>query len=76
VLLQLWLRNKKARCRYCARRLRLPDEHGSCGSLLIDGIKRSTVCIHGHGALTSDYWNTHWRTYGAFWDEMAKPSRL
>jgi hypothetical protein len=75
VFLRVWSGNRAGRCRRCASRLRLPDESGRSGSLLIHATTRSSICIHGHGTLTADYWHSDWRGCGAFWDEIFKPSR-
>ncbi len=72
--LQLWSRNRLRRCRSCARKLCLPDEKGRLGNLLVDTAVESSVCIHGHGALTVSYWQNSWRGNGAFWNEIFKAS--
>lgn len=75
VLLRAWSRNRARRCRLCACMLRLPDETGRVGSLLLDSVTRSSICIHGHGTLTANYWHSDWHSYGPFWDEFFNPSR-
>jgi len=72
--LQLWSRNRICRCRSCARKLRLPDEQGRLGSLLLNTVTHSSICIYGHGALTVSYWQHSWHGNGGFWDEIVKPS--
>jgi len=75
LLLRVWSVNRTGRCRRCACPLRLPDESGRSGSLLIHAATRSSICIHGHGTLTRDYWHSAWHGCGAFWDELFKPGR-
>jgi len=72
--LRFWSRNCACRCRSCARTLRLPEEQGGFGRLLVDTATQSSVCIHGHGALTVSYWQRSWHGNGSFWDEMFRPS--
>jgi hypothetical protein len=72
--LRLWNRNRSCRCRLCARLLRLPDEQGRSGRLLLHTVTRSRVCTYGHGSLTVTYWQNSWRSNGGFWDEMLRTS--
>ena len=71
------------RCRVCLRRLRMPVETGSWGSMLLSGRPRiEYICPYGHGTLKEDElrisgirmpeWTAH---HGGLWEELRASSK-
>jgi hypothetical protein len=75
--------DQRRRCRVCLRRLRMPIETGSWGSMLQLGRPRiESICPYGHGTLTeealqiSGLANPEWTPHsGNMWDELCGCSR-
>lgn len=77
------VRDQRRRCRVCLRRLRMPVETGSWGSMLQLGRPRiEYICPYGHGTLTeeelqiSGLANPEWTGHsGDIWEELAASAR-
>jgi len=75
--------DQRRRCRVCLRRLRMPIETGSWGSMLQLGRPRiESICPYGHGTLTeeelqiSGMANPEWKAHsGDLWEELAGSSK-
>jgi hypothetical protein len=70
--------DQRRRCRVCLRRLRMPIETGSWGSMLRLGLPRiESICPYGHGTLSQDELqisgpaNPEWTPSGDMWEELA-----
>jgi hypothetical protein len=67
------------RCRVCLRRLRMPVETGSWGSMLLSGRPRiEYICPYGHGTLKADELQIYgirmpeWTAHdGGLWEELS-----
>ncbi len=76
--LALIIFDQMRRCRVCLRRLRMPLETGSWGSVLLSGRPRMEyICPYGHGTLKEDELNItgmhmpEWTAHkGDLWDEL------
>jgi hypothetical protein len=73
--LAIW--DQRYRCRTCARKLRMPIETGSWGSMLRLGRPQiEYICPYGHGKLNveevqiSGSVTPEWTEHGDIWDEL------
>jgi hypothetical protein len=75
--------DQRRRCRVCLRRLRMPVETGSWGSVLLSGRPRiEYICPYGHGTLKEEElqasgirtpeWTAH---EGNLWEELSASSK-
>ena len=71
------IRDQRYRCRVCLRRLRMPVETGSWGSMLRLGRPRiEYICTYGHGTLKeeelqiSGLAGPEWRRHAEIWEEL------
>ena len=79
----LIVRDQRRRCRTCLRRLRMPVETGSWGSMLLLGMPQiESICPYGHGTLKEDQvWNSgarnpEWTAHREdFWEELCASSK-
>ncbi len=69
--------DQRLRCRVCLRRLRMPVETGSWGSMLQLGRPQvEYICTYGHGSLNIEELqitgidNPRWRANSNMWDEL------
>ena len=75
--------DQRRRCRVCLRRLRMPIETGSRGSMLQLGRPQiETICTYGHGTLTEDEADiavltaSEWKPHSDdIWDELCAPGK-
>jgi hypothetical protein len=72
--------DQRFRCRTCARRLRMPVEHGSYSALLLNHPGIEYICPYGHGKLLVEVWlaneqSPKWTTYGNLWQELFRKSK-
>jgi hypothetical protein len=75
--------DQRRRCRVCLRRLRMPIETGSRGSMLQFGQPRiETICPYGHGTLSEEdaqiagLANAEWTPHSDdIWHELCAPAR-
>lgn len=81
-ILYLCIWDQRYRCRVCLRRLRMPIETGSWGSMLRLGRPRiEYICPYGHGTLKeeelqiSGLENPEWTPHAEMWDELCAQSR-
>jgi len=77
----LAIHDQRYRCRVCLRRLRMPVETGSWGSMLQLGRPRiEYICPYGHGTLNveelqiSGMINPEWTPHAEMWEELCAPS--
>jgi hypothetical protein len=79
----LIVRDQRRRCRTCLRRLRMPVQTGSWGSMLLLGRPRTeSICPYGHGTLKeeevqisgtrSPEWTAH---RDGLWEELCASSK-
>jgi hypothetical protein len=81
-LVAIWL-DQRYRCRVCLRKLRMPIETGSWGSMLQRGRPRiEYICPYGHGTLKAEELqisglaNPEWTPHSDdVWDELAAASK-
>lgn len=81
--LYLIIRDQRYRCRVCLRRLRMPIETGSWGSMLQQGRPRiEYICPYGHGTLKAEELqisglaNPVWTPHSDdIWDELSIASK-
>jgi len=82
-LVCLSLRDQRLRCRVCARRLRMPLNTGTFGSVLFDYPGTEYICPFGHGKLyvsapmasREGWWNwgfMRWTGYRDIWQHLFK----
>lgn len=76
-LVYLAWRDQTHRCRVCLRRLRMPVETGSWGSMLQFGRPRiEYICPYGHGTLKeseiqiSGLENPEWEPHPDMWEQL------
>lgn len=74
--------DQRYRCRVCLRRLRMPIETGSWGSMLRLGRPRiEYICPYGHGTLReeelqiSGLEGPEWKAHAGLWDELCASSK-
>ena len=75
--------DQRRRCRVCLRRLRMPIETGSRGSMLqIGRPKIESICPYGHGTLAEDdaeiagLSTSEWTPHSDdIWDELCAPGK-
>jgi len=80
-LVLLWsMRDQRARCRVCLRRLGLPTRVGCPGCLLLDWAGTELVCVEGHGMLhvpeMVSCWHEpeHWTSLDDSWQGLFERS--